>query len=182
MRGLCGLAADLGATILVHGSPDQRRLDPADEQGCRQRGVDAFATVAGAAAEAGVTYCIEPLSRDQTPFVNTVAEAADMVRAIDNPALRTMIDCSSAGLTESESVPGLIRRWIPTGLIAHVHFNDPNRQGPGDGDLDFAPILVALADSGYSGASSIEPFIYRPDGPGCAARGIAYIRSLETRS
>ncbi len=66
MRGLCSLTADLGATILVHGSPDQRRLDPADEQGCRQRGVDAFGAVAGAAAEAGVTYCIEPLSRDQT--------------------------------------------------------------------------------------------------------------------
>lgn len=182
MRGLCGLAADLGATILVHGSPDQRRLDPGDEQGCRQRGVDAFAAVAGAAAAAGVTYCIEPLSRGQTPFVNTVAEAADIVRAIDNPALRTMIDCSSAGLTERDSVPDLIRRWIPSGLIAHVHFNDPNRQGPGDGALDFAPILAALSATGYSGGASIEPFVYKPDGPGCAARGITYIRSLEPQS
>jgi D-psicose/D-tagatose/L-ribulose 3-epimerase len=182
MRGLCHLAADIGATILVHGSPDQRRLDPADEQNCRQRGVDAFAAVAGAAAEAGVTYCIEPLSRDQTPFVNNVAEAADIVRAIDNPALRTMIDCSSAGLAETENVPDLIRRWIPTDLIAHVHFNDPNRQGPGDGGLDFAPILTALGDTGYSGGASIEPFIYKPDGPSCAARGITYIRSLEARS
>lgn len=182
MRGLCGLAADIGANILVHGSPDQRRLEPGDEQGCWQRGVDAFAAVAGAAEKAGVIYCIEPLSRDQTPFVNTVAEAADIVRAIDNPALRTMIDCSSAGLAESESVPGLIRRWIPTGLIAHVHFNDPNRQGPGDGEVDFAPILTALRETGYSADASIEPFIYKPDGPGCAARGITYIRSLEARS
>ena len=182
MRGLCGLAADLGATILVHGSPDQRRLDPADEQGCRQRGVDAFAAVAGAAAEVGVTYCVEPLSRGQTPFVNTVAEAADVVRTLDHPALRTRSDCSAAGLTESESVPDLIGRWIPSGLIAHVHFNDPNRQGPGDGDLDFAPILAALRDTKYSADASIEPFIYKPDGPGCAARGINYIRSLETRS
>jgi D-psicose/D-tagatose/L-ribulose 3-epimerase len=182
MRGLCHLAADFGAAILVHGSPDQRRLDPADQQGCRQRGVDAFAAVAGAAAEAGVTYCIEPLSREQTPFVNTVAEAAEIVRAIDIPALRTMIDCSSAALTESESLPDLIRRWIPTGLIAHVHFNDPNRQGPGDGDLDFAPVLAALRDAKYSADASIEPFIYKPDGPGCAARGITYIRSLEARS
>ena len=179
MRGLCGLAADLGATILVHGSPDQRRLDPADEQGGRQRGVDAFAAVADAAADAGVTYCIEPLSRDQTAFVNSVAEAAAIVRTINNPALRTMIDCSSAGLTETENVPDLIRRWVPTGLIAHVHFNDPNRQGPGDGELDFAPILAALRDTGYAGDASIEPFIYKPEGPGCAARGIAYIRSLE---
>jgi sugar phosphate isomerase/epimerase len=180
MRGLCGLAADLGAVILVHGSPDQRRLEAGDEQGCQQRGVDAFAAVAGAAAEAGVTYCVEPLSRDQTAFVNTVAEAAEVVRNINNPALQTMIDCSSAGLTETESVPDLIRRWIPSGLVAHVHFNDPNRQGPGDGALDFAPILAALRDTVYPGDASIEPFVYKPDGPGCAARGISYIRSLET--
>ena len=182
MRGLCGLAADMGATILVHGSPDQRRLEAGDEQRCRQRGVDAFAAVAEAAGEAGVTYCVEPLSRDQTPLVNTVAEAAEIVRSIDNPALRTMIDCSSAGLTESESVPDLIRRWIPTGLVSHVHFNDPNRQGPGDGELDFAPILAALRDANYSGDASIEPFVYKPDGPGCAARGITYIRSLQAQS
>ncbi len=182
MRGLCRLAVDLGATVLVHGSPDQRRPDPADEQGSRQRGVDAFAAVAGAAAEAGVTYCIEPLSRDQTLFVNTVAEAADIVRTIDNPALRTMIDCSSSGRAETESVPDLVRHWIPTGLIAHIHFNDPNRQGPGDGELDFAPIVAALREAGYPGDASIEPFIYEPDGPGCAARGITYIRSLEARS
>jgi D-psicose/D-tagatose/L-ribulose 3-epimerase len=182
MRGLCSQAADLGATILVHGSPDQRRLDPGDEQNCRQRGVDAFAAVADAAAEAGVTYCVEPLSRDQTAFVNTVAEASEIVRTIDNPALRTMIDCSSAGRAEAENVPDLIRRWIPTGLIAHVHFNDPNRQGPGDGELNFAPVLAALGDTGYPGDASIEPFVYKPDGPGCAARGITYIRSLEARS
>ena len=41
---------------------------------------------------------------------------------------------------------------------------------------------AALRDTSYSGDSSIEPFIYKPDGPGCAARGINYIRSLETRS
>lgn len=182
MRGLCALAADLGGTILVHGSPDQRRLDPTDEQGCRQRGADAFAAIASAAAEAGVTYCIEPLSREQTAFINTVAEAAEIVRSVDNPALRTMIDCSSSARAETEKVPDLIRHWIPTGLIGHVHFNDPNREGPGDGELDFAPILAALREAGYSRDASIEPFIYKPDGPGCAARNITYIRSLEARS
>jgi sugar phosphate isomerase/epimerase len=181
MRGLCNLASDLGATILVHGSPDQRRLQPGDEQDCRERGAQAFGAVADAAASAGVTYCIEALSRDQTAFVNTVAEAVEIVRCVNSPALRTMIDCSSAGLTEKENVPDLIHRWMPTGLIAHMHFNDPNRQGPGDGEMDFAPILGALRDSGYAGDASIEPFIYKPDGFGCAARNITYIRTLDSK-
>jgi sugar phosphate isomerase/epimerase len=178
MRSLCDLAADLGATILVHGSPDQRRLSPGEEEDGRKRAADCFAAVASAAAMARVTYCIEPLSRDQTGCINTVAEAAEIVRRVDNPALRTIIDCSSAGLTESEPVADLLRRWIPTGLVAHVHFNDPNRRGPGEGDLAFAPILAALRESGYGGFAAVEPFIYEPDGPTCAARAIGYVRGL----
>ena len=178
MRGLCTLAADLGAKILVHGSPDQRKLaNNADEDG-RKRGIDCFAAVADAAASSGVTYCIEPLSRDQTAFVNTIEEASNIVRQIGSPSVKTMLDCSSAALTETESVPELIQRWIPTGLIAHVHFNDPNRRGPGDGKLDFSPILKALRDVDYRGDAAIEPFIYEPDGAACAARGIGYIRKL----
>ena len=38
--------------------------------------------IIAAARAAGVTYCIEPLSPDQTPLVNTVAEAAAIVRAV----------------------------------------------------------------------------------------------------
>jgi D-psicose/D-tagatose/L-ribulose 3-epimerase len=178
MRGLCTLAADLGAKILVHGSPDQRKLaNDTDEDG-RKRGADCFAAVADAAALAGVVYCIEPLSRDQTAFVNTIEEAVTIVRQIGSPCVKTMLDCSSAALAETESVPDLIRRWIPTGMIAHVHFNDPNRRGPGDGALDFGPILRALRDQNFQGDAAIEPFIYEPDGPACAARGIAHIRKL----
>jgi D-psicose/D-tagatose/L-ribulose 3-epimerase len=178
MHGLCGLAADLGARILVHGSPGQRKLANDRDDDGRKRAADCFAAVAQAARAADVVYCIEPLSRDQTAFVNTIEEAAEIVRQIDSPAVRTMLDCSSAGLAETESVPDLIRRWLPTGLIAHVHFNDPNRRGPGDGALDFGPILEALRQQDYRGDAAIEPFIYEPDGPTCAQRGIAYVRRL----
>ena len=151
MRGLCALAADLGAKVLVHGSPDQRKLaNDADEDG-RKRGIDCFAAVADAAASSGVIYCIEPLSRDQTAFVNTIEDAASIVRQIGSPSVRTMLDCSSAALTETESVPELIRRWLPTGVIAHVHFNDPNRRGPGDGELDFGPDSESAARRRLSG-------------------------------
>src|SRR5947209_9055080 len=109
MRRLCGLCAELGGSILVHGSPEQRVLDPADEENGRKRGIECFAVAADAAADARVTYCIEPLARNLTRFVNTVAEAAAIVRAIGKPALRTMIDCSAAGQAESEPVDALVR-------------------------------------------------------------------------
>jgi D-psicose/D-tagatose/L-ribulose 3-epimerase len=178
MRRLCGLCAQLGGKILVHGSPDQRVLEPGEEENGRKRGIDCFAAVADAASAAGVTYCVEPLARNLTAFVNTVQEAADIVRMIDQPALRTMIDCSAAGQSEAEPVDALLSRWLPTGLIAHMHFNDPNRRGPGEGDLAFRPILAALRAGGYKGDAAVEPFVYRPDGPACAARGIGYIRGI----
>ena len=178
MRAVCGLCADLGGAILVHGSPDQRVLEPGDEANGRKRGIECFAAVADAATQARVTYCIEPLARNQTAFVNTVEEAAAIVRQVGNPALRTMIDCSAAAQAEAEPVDALIRRWLPTGLIAHMHFNDPNRRGPGEGDLAFGPIIAALRDGGYTGNAAIEPFIYQPDGPTCAARQIGYIRGV----
>ena len=176
MRRLCGLAADLGAGILVHGSPAQRQLEPGQEAEGRKYGAECFAAVADTAAEAGVTYCIEPLAPPENNFITTVAEAAEIIRAIANRAVRTMIDCSAAGRGEAQAIPDLIRQWLPTGLIAHIHLNDPNRRGPGEGDLTFAPILAALAAAGYQGMTAIEPFIYEPDGPACAARAIGYIR------
>jgi D-psicose/D-tagatose/L-ribulose 3-epimerase len=176
MRRLCGLAADLGAGILVHGSPAQRQLEPGQEADGQKRGAECFAAVAEAAAGAGVIYCIEPLAPPENSFITTVAEAAEIVRAIDHPAVRTMIDCSAAGRGEAQAIPDLIRQWLPTGLIAHIHLNDPNRRGPGEGDLTFAPILAALRECGYSGLAAVEPFVYEPDGPACAARAIGYLR------
>ncbi len=178
IRDLCGLAADLGGKVLVHGSPDQRKLEPGFEAEGRQHAIDCFAAAGEAAAKVGVIYCIEPLSRRQTDHINTVEEAANIVTAVGNPALRTMIDCSSAASTEPRSIPDTIRRWLPTGLIAHIHLNDPNRRGPGEGELAFAPILAALREQNYDGDCGVEPFVYIPDGPTCAARAIGYVRGL----
>jgi sugar phosphate isomerase/epimerase len=176
MRRLVGLCADLGGHYLVHGSPAQRQTggDP-DAAG---RAEAAWAAVAEEARAAGVTYCIEPLAPRETDFVNTVAEAAAIVRRIGSPALRTMIDTSAAALAEEEPVAAVIERWMPTGLIAHLQLNDSNRRGPGEGDDAFAPVLAALKRTGYSGWLAIEPFDYIPDGPACAARSIGYVAGI----
>lgn len=177
MRGLCYLGADLGARVLVHGSAPNRVLDPGFEDENRKHAIDCFAAAAESAASAGVTYCIEPLGR-QTNHINTVEEAVAIATVVGNPALRTMIDCAAASQSEAQSIEDTIRHWLPTGMVAHVHFNDPNRRGPGEGDLTFAPIVAALREQNYAGDIGIEPFVYEPDGPTCAARAIGYVRGL----
>ena len=130
------------------------------------------------AALAKVAYCIEPLARPDCNFVNTLAEAAEIVRRIGNPSLRIMVDTLAASLMEPEPVADAIRRWMPSGLVAHVQFNDRNRRGPGQGDDRFAPVVKALRETGYRGWIAMEPFVYEPDGPTCAARMIGYVAGL----
>jgi sugar phosphate isomerase/epimerase len=179
MERLTGLCAELGGAVLVHGSPRQRQIPDGETHAVAlARLQEGLAQVALAAASNGVVYCIEPLSEHETELLNTVAQAAEVVRAIGHPHLRTMIDCSAAGLGESEAVPALIDRWLPTGLIGHVQFNDPNRRGPGQGAMAFAPILTALKRNGYAGAIGVEPFDYQPDGPGAAAFCAGYLKGL----
>lgn len=179
MNRLTALCAELGGTVLVHGSPRQREVAPGDTHATAvARLRDGLAQVAQTAAAHGVVYCIEPLSRHETSVLNTVAEAAELVTQIGSPHLRTMIDCSAAGLSEAESVPALIDRWLPTGLIGHIQANDPNRRGPGQGEMRFGPILAALRRNGYDGVVAVEPFDYQPDGPGVAAFAAGYLQGL----
>ncbi|MCW0234871.1 MAG: sugar phosphate isomerase/epimerase [Ferrovibrio sp.] len=178
IQALCELCADLGGRYLVHGSPAQRRLPDRDIHAAKGWALEAFGVAARAAEKAGVTYCLEPLAPRETNFVNTVGEAVGIVEYIGSNAFKTMIDCSAAGLAESESVPALIKRWLPTGLIAHVQVNDPNRKGPGQGEMDFVPIIAALKSGDYAGDIGVEPFIYEPDGPGVAAHAIHYLRPI----
>jgi sugar phosphate isomerase/epimerase len=176
---LIALCAELGGSVLVHGSPKQRQVAEGESHATAHARLTEFlAAVAGVAERHGVTYCLEPLGRAETPLINTVAEAAEIVRAVDSPALRTMIDCSAAGTSESQAVPDLVDQWLPTGLIAHIQVNDPNRRAPGQGEMKFAPIFAALKRHGYDATVSVEPFDYIPDGPGAAAFAAGYLRGV----
>lgn len=175
LRALVELCAELGGDYLVHGSPAQRRVAQADDA---KRAEEAWRIAASEAGQAGVIYCIEPLARPDCNLVNTLAEAADVVRRTGNPALRTMIDTLAASHEEPEPAADAILRWMPTGLLAHVQLNDRDRRGPGQGSDKFAPVLRALKDTGYTGWIAMEPFVYEPDGPTCAARMIGYVQGL----
>ena len=150
MERLVGLAADLGAGLLVHGSPGQRQVV----------GVGDASGAEAALARAG----------------DWAAAAVAIVERIGNPALRTMLDVSAAGNGEAEAVPALLDRWLPGGWLAHIHLNDRNRRAPGQGSDRFAPILATLRRHNYAGLCGVEPFEYRPDGPGCAAFAAGYLR------
>lgn len=172
------LCAELGGDYLVHGSPAQRRVSDSSDA---QRAEEAWAIAAEAARKAGVIYCLEPLAPPDCNFINTLAEASAVVQRIGNPAFKSMVDTSAAGRAESEPVADVIRRGMATGVMAHIQLNDRNLRGPGEGDDKFGPVMAALEDTGYDGWVAMEPFVYLPDGPTCAARMIGYVEGLLER-
>jgi D-psicose/D-tagatose/L-ribulose 3-epimerase len=177
---LVRLAAAAGAQVLVHGSPKQRSPVPGQSvEAAIARLEAALRELAPLAQSAGVTYCIEPLSRAETPVINTLAEAVAVVDRIGSPALRTMLDMSAASQAEREPPAVLLQRYLTSGHIAHVQFNDANRRAPGQGKTSHIGVMRVLKESSYAGWVAVEPFVYEPDPLSCAAFAAGYVRGLE---
>jgi sugar phosphate isomerase/epimerase len=171
---LARACADLGGDLLVFGSPAQRRIpDGATREQATEWAVDTFRRAAGAIADAGVKLCVEPLSPPEADFINSAAEAEEIIRRVDNPAFRLHLDVKAMS-TEALPTPEVIRRH--SRHLEHFHANDPNRRGPGFGAADFVPIFQALKDVGYRGWVSVEVFDYSPDPETIARRSIEYMR------
>lgn len=179
MRALIELCTDLGGKTLVHGSPHQRSVEkPEDYQEAWQLARDTLSAIAPDAEAAGVNYCIEPLSRAETNFINSVAKAVRMAEEVASPAICTMIDSRAARSEEDLSLENLIEHWLPTGWVRHVHFNDQNRRAPGQGEDEFASVVATLQRLNYQGTVGIEPFDYVPDGRSAAAFAAGYMRGI----
>ncbi len=178
---LVEICARLGGSVLVHGSPGQRqRVDGETAEQTRRRLIPFFKPIADKCEAHGVTYCLEPLGRKETPIVNTVAQAAEIVDGVGSDRFRAMIDTSAAGKTEDRPVAELIRHWVPTGMIGHIQVNDTNRGAPGMGDDPFRDIVRAIRDVGWSGPVAIEPFRSVVDASVTAAIGAATMRAYWT--
>ena len=109
IRDLIDLCADLGPNgVMVFGSPVQRStVDGASVADATARYIEGLAGVAPQAEERGVTILVEALPIEQADVVNTLAEAASIVRQIASPAIRTMFDTHNA-VNETEPHAALV--------------------------------------------------------------------------
>ncbi len=171
---LADFCADLGGKLMVLGSPRQRsvpaEVDPASAW---RHAADGLREVGERCAERRVRLLLEPLTPQDTNFLNTVEEALRLAREIDSPQVSYLID-TKAMSSMPEGIEGTIHRF---GLgAAHFHANEPGGLGPGMGSLDFRPIFQALIESNYLGWASAEPFDYRPDSETVARMALRTMR------
>ncbi len=152
---------DLGGELMVFGSPAQRRIPSgATRAEATDHAVDTFERAAAGIAATGVRLCLEPLAPAEADFIQTAAEAAQILDRLAHPNFILHLDVKAMS-SESASIPELIRTHAAR--TGHFHANDANRRGPGFGDVDFVPIFRALRQTGYRGWVSVEVFDYTPD-------------------
>jgi sugar phosphate isomerase/epimerase len=180
LGALAHACSDLGGDILVFGSPAQRSLDA---QTTREQGMERAAEVLRECApvleERGVKLCLEPLTPKETNFLNTCADAVELIDRVGSRQLRLHQDVK-AMLTESNPIPELIARYADR--VGHFHANDGNLLGPGMGPTDFDPIFRALVASRYSGWVSVEVFDYSPGCERIARESLSCMRGALARA
>ncbi len=170
---------ELGGDLMVFGSPKQRSLLPdVSWDQAFDYATDTFRRAMPGVADHGVTICMEPLAPVETDFINTCAEGARLMEAVAHPNFVLHLDVKAMS-SEGTPVTALIDQYIPR--AGHFHANDPNKRGPGFGEVDFVPIFKALQEAGYDRWVSVEVFDYTPDPETIASQSIDYMRqSLES--
>lgn len=177
---LARCCSKLGGGVLVFGSPAQRRI-PAGSSRAQavEYALDTFRRAKNGIADSGIKLCLEPLAPPEADFINTCAEAVEILDRLNHPNFVLHLDVKAMS-SEDTPVPDLIR--CHAGRTGHFHANDANRRGPGFGSVDFVPIFRALRDSGYAGWVSVEVFDYTPDAKTIARESLRYLRECEEKT
>lgn len=174
LQELARLCRDLGGKVMVLGSPAQRNLLPGVSHA---EAMEHAATVIRGAtdefAACDVVLAVEPLSPNEGDFLLTADSGAELVEKVDSPTCRLHLDVKAMS-SEGEPIDQIIRRHADK--LEHFHANDANMRGPGMGDIDFKPILQALADVGYDSWVSVEVFDYDPGVEALARESIEYLQ------
>jgi len=159
-KSLIELCSDLGGNVMVLGSPLQRNFSPPmTHDQAMANAVEVIKQFTGQLETAKVRLAIEPLGPLEGNFLNHASQARTMIKAIDSPNVRLHLDVKAMS-TEERPIDQIVREnadWV-----IHFHANDPNKLGPGMGDVDQAPIFKALSEIGYNGWVSVEVFDYSP--------------------
>ncbi len=157
---LSQLCRDLGGGLMVLGSPLQRNFPPEMTHAEAARNAAQVLEKVLPQLEANqVTLALEPLGPVEGNFWNHAAQTVEVIEQIGSPWIRLHLDVKAMS-TEEIPIPQVIRNHA--NHMVHFHANDPNRLGPGMGDVDFVPIFEALRDVRYDGWVSVEVFDYSP--------------------
>jgi len=174
-KDVIDLAADLGSpTVLyiagwvIYGTR---------QQDAWKYSLESLREIAESARPKQITICVEP-----TPSNSNLIDSADdallLMEQAGLPNVKVMFD----------TIHVLYRNEVPSDYVytmgkhlAHVHLSDLDRLAPGQGRMDFLPVLQALKDVGFEGYVTMEVGLKsRSSHPDSIARAsLEHLKGLE---
>jgi D-psicose/D-tagatose/L-ribulose 3-epimerase len=124
------------------------------------------------AEAAGVRIVLEPLNRGETHLLTSPACAAELTRGLDSPWVGTMADTYHMDREGQDAVQEIA---LSQDQLMLIHLSDRNRTLPGEGGIDFAPMLRSLDAIGYDGFMGYE--CNGPFDPDQLRRSVEWVRA-----
>ena len=143
-----------GIQRIVFGSGTARRIpDGFGKQEATQQFTNLCKQMAPLAQKYGVTVVIEPLNTGETNLMNSLAEGAAIVKAVNHPNIQLLCDIYHM-LRDNEPAGEIVKYGEH---IRHCHIAEREaRSAPGTAGDDFRPYFNALKQINYQGCISIE--------------------------
>ena len=121
----------------------------------KQRAVEIHKQAADYASSNNVQLAIEALNRFECYFMNTMADGAKHVEAVNHPSFSLLYDTFHANIEEKDPI-GCLEENLSK--IIHVHIAENDRGTPGRGHVPWAETFSVLKSGGYDGWLTIEAF------------------------
>jgi D-psicose/D-tagatose/L-ribulose 3-epimerase len=153
------ICVDLGAGFLagpMYSAVGKARLvSPEQKQIEWDRAVKNLRTVCEMAGARGLAIALEPLNRFESDLINTAEDVARLVRDINHPAAKIILDGFHMNIEEAD-IEAAIKTAGPN--LIHVQVSENYRGTPGTGQTRWDAFYRGLAAINYTGTVSIESF------------------------
>ncbi|GAB2955301.1 sugar phosphate isomerase/epimerase [Micromonospora polyrhachis] len=181
LRRAVAIGADLGAEAISFWAGI--RPPHVDEATAWDRLVAGCAEVLAVADRAGATLGFEP---EPGMLVPDIAGWQRLHAALGAPCnLGITLDIGHCRCLEPQPVPDCVRQVAP--YLVNVQIEDMRRGVHehlefGDGEIDFPPVLRALADADYRGLIAVELPRHSHAAPAVARRSLDFLRAAADRA
>ena len=145
--------AQADASIIVLGSADSRNVTRDwDVLRAEEQFLQVLHWCADELRGTNVTLVIEPVNRQESNYINSVAEGALLAEKVNRPEIKVLADFYHMNL-ENEPLQTLrdYKQWL-----AHIHVADTDRTHPGAGSYDYPAFVSVLKEIAYDGLISAE--------------------------
>lgn len=143
-----------GSQLIIWGSGGSRQVpDGFDRLKAKEQFVGMARQAAVLAKEYDIVLALENLNRSEVNFINTLAEALEIVKEVDRENFRLCADIYHM-LKENEK-PAVIEQ--AKGYVVYCELAErEGRAAPGVHGEDFKPFIAALKNIGYEGKIIVE--------------------------